>query len=383
MLPIRECALKLGKEARKRIAGKLTTPIFYDLHARYIDDRPRDLRGYTYEDFLIAHGLERPSELRSIMERFPKEQLVYYLRYVCVPDVMQVSTEFQRSRDLEDERLAVCSLLLDIDKENSNDYETEIREITRKQIIHGGVLQIEQSKISIDVEPIRRWAERNLKESFARYQVLVDAGMRAGAEGIAAAQAASAAKTKPDSLPEVPLDEASDLLLFIVRSLLNECFSNPYHGLDCYLSMRVRHGALSGQLRGPLEDEKIITQRQGGSGEYTHNDYWLQRIGQIDSRLAEKIDDLLRKFSRDYDSFITSFAKDRVQIQSSDHPEGLFQASFTTTRVVLLAHEIHSDTTFDGFVDLCLGIFWEIVDESLTDVRSYIDSSLKPRLNKL
>jgi hypothetical protein len=46
------------------------------------------------------------------------------------------------------------------------------------------------------------------------------------------------------------------------RNQLQEFLTNPDHGLDCYLSMRIRHGTLAGQLRTPLEVEHLITQRR-------------------------------------------------------------------------------------------------------------------------
>jgi hypothetical protein len=382
MLPLKESVAKLNKNELKKLASKLTTPIILDLFTRFIDDRRGDLRGYTYEDFLLAHGLKKPSELSTKAGEFPRDQLIYYLRHICVPNVMQISTAFQSSRELEDERLAVCAALLTLDKDNANEYEAEIREITRRQIIDRGVRQIEQSKISVDTEPLRRWADRTLKESFLRYQALRNAGLEARAEGIERAyQQILFRQEETAKLPQIPAEESSELLVTVLTAFLNEVMINPYHGLDCYLSMRIRHGALSGHLRASLEIEKLITQRKGASDEYARNDYWFDRIDNLNHESAIKIDYRLRTFSREYDKFINSFTGDIVQIKSNDKPLGLFKTNVTSLQVVLLARDIHGGTTFDEFVDLCFAVFWQNVDACLLEVRSYIDTILKSTLN--
>jgi hypothetical protein len=94
ILPVEECASKLDKSTRVRLASSLSVPILLDLYSRHISFRFDDQRSYAYEDFLFAHGLSRPSELRTKRTEFDVRQLVYYLRFVCVPEIMEVSTAF-------------------------------------------------------------------------------------------------------------------------------------------------------------------------------------------------------------------------------------------------------------------------------------------------
>lgn len=384
MLPIGECTSKLNKTNLRELAPSITTPILLDVAARYLDDAYGNRRSYAYEDFLNAHSVERPSELKDHVAGFNKQLLTYYLRYICVPEVMQVSIAFNSSKELEEERLRVCNILLSLDPDNSSEYEAEIRTITRKHAIRRGLRQVEQSKISIETEPIRRWAAKELKESFIRYQSLRATQITSGQSAIAKAYEEALQRPTPvGELPDLPKDEATDLLVLMVTRFLRECFTNPFHGLDCYLSMRVRHGALSGQLRGPLEEEKIITQREVGSDEYKTNEYWVPRISAVDARLAEGLDKRLKTFSRDYDALIDTFANNYVQIQGPERLHGLFKSVLSPLTLVVLAAEVRPDTTFDAFVDLCFHIFWDNVGTCLKSINDYIDSSLKPAINTL
>ncbi len=158
MLPLSECVQQFDHELRKQSAGRLSTPIFFSIALRHVDSLDPAILSDSYEDFLIANGMERPSELIDRVSQFPLKQLIYFLREICVTNVMHLSTAFAASRELEDERIAICSLLTQIDEPNAKVYETEAREITRTQTIRQGVRRAEQSKIYVDTDAIGRRA---------------------------------------------------------------------------------------------------------------------------------------------------------------------------------------------------------------------------------
>ena len=375
----------LDKPTRKRLAHKLSTPIILDLFSRYRDDGRDNIRAYAYEDLLLAHGLERPSQLRGKSGLFDKQLLIYYLRNLCIPEVMQNSAVFRGSRELEDERSAVCALLIELDDANVKEYEGEIREITRSQIIQRGVRHAEQSKIFVDIPAVKRWAERHLKESFARFQGLRASGISVGeAELKKAVEAVFSETPTRGQLLELPKNEATDLLLGLVKQLLTQLLANPEHGLDCYLSMRIRHGALSGQLRAaPVEDEKIITHRDDATDSYKSNEFWRSRLSGIEDAQKNELDLILQQFSRSYDYFIDSFANDYIQVAGVERPLGLFDFVFSSVDFFILIDAIKSDASFDVFFEWCVEFFWKNIEASLQAVRTHIDRVLKQKLNEI
>lgn len=384
MLPIAECAERLDKPARRSLAGRLSTPILLDLFARNVSDRLDNLRAYAYEDFLIAHGLDRPSGLSKLIERFDRNGLIYYLQKICIPGIMQVSSAFRGSQELEQERLAICSTLRQIDPPNAKEYESEIRQITRNQIIQLGVRHVDKSRIFVDLAAIRRWAERNLKEGFARYRALLEAGVDTGATAFADAIEDALEGGKPaQAVLALPKNEANDLLDELVSRLFAECMTNPEYGLDCYLSMRIRHGALSGQLRGPLEEQKIITQRESGSQQYKSNEFWLEKLCNLSPAVQLHVDARLALFSHDYDAAIDKFAGEFIQVHSAEKEVGLFSKTPPPLFLGGIATEVKQDTTFDDFISVCFNWFWQHVEFDLKTVRKRIDEELKPKLYSL
>jgi hypothetical protein len=289
-----------------------------------------------------------------------------------------------RSNELQDERLSVCALLTELDDAHAKEYESEIREIARDKIIQLGVRRVDQSRIFVDLVALRRWAERNLREGFARYLTLLSAGMDAGASGFQdELRKFLAGKEVSQNFLELPKNQASDLLVDLVSRLMRECMTNSEHGLDCYLSMRIRHGALSGQLRGPLEDQKIITQREGTALTYKPNEYWLGRLYFLPQHVRDALDERLTQFSRDYDDLVDTFANEFIQIWATDKKNGLFKIAIQQVRLRALAARIKVDTTFDDFINYCFELFWEVIETNLENIRSTIEQTIKPEINAL
>jgi len=385
MLPIAACYNAITNEINVELASDLRLVVLVELYSRHIAEQTTTLR-YRYEDFLETQGCKKPSELKTKTAELPREPLIYFLRQVCIPRVMQLSLEFPTSRAVSDERLAVCVLLRDLDTANATTYDAEILEITRQRNISQGVQAVEQSKIWIDQEPIRRWAEKHLQEGFRRLIDLQAAGIVAKLEmshnelePITTEQIVKAIE-----VPELPTDEAGTLLQRLISQFLAHCFMNKPHGLDSFLSIRVRHGVFAGQMRAAPEAEKIITlQREAGSREYFPSAYWLAKFATGDRQVALRVDARLQQFSRDYDELMDQFVRDHFQIRREDKPLGLFRFGYLPTDLLVLQADLHKASSFDAFIDRCFQIFWNSVDASLAQIRDHIDHKLQVELNRL
>jgi hypothetical protein len=320
-----------------------------------------------------------------IIHNFDRDLIVYYLQFVCIPEVMQVSTAFSSSRELDEERLAVCALLATIDPDNLEEHEMEIRDLTRKLVVRRGVREVEQSKIFVDMPGIRRWADKTLKESFTRYQALSNAGLDAGGAGIDEAIRDMLAGTPvSEEYLHLPKNEMTGLLVDMVTDFFQQCLTNPAHGLDCYLSMRIRHGALAGQLRAPLENEAVIFQREGPLDKYEPNEHWRHRYNAWPLTVGVEIEKKMRTFSQQFDALVDRIANDYLQIWSGEKPKGLFRLAPLNALVVrLMASEISPKVTFDEFLNTCVGLFWQLLDRCLQEVRNTIERVVNSEMAQL
>ncbi|HEX3987539.1 MAG TPA: hypothetical protein VHX13_13125, partial [Acidobacteriaceae bacterium] len=378
-LPISATIQAITKEYRHRFVGDLSTPIIFDL----LRNRPGSVesnRTYAYEDFLFAHNLERPSQLADHLEGFDPVQLTYYLRHLCTTDTMQMSIAFAGTRECEDERIKVCTLLASIDSTNTKTYEAESRAIMQSQVIRMGVSQVEENKIYVDESALRKWATMNLRESYARYQALRSANKDGERSDVMDAIRSALQAVAPTTLVlAVPENESSDLLVVMLEKLVTEFLSSAQHGLDSYLSMRVRHGSLAGTLRYPLETNGVITQREGQSNQYTANEYWLYRLPDLSSTETRAVHRALQEFSRAYDDLIDDYSSNYVQVRGEAKPQGLFDLPITEGIILYLSNNFYPDTPLDAFLDYAFAYMREAVDRCLERVREHIDTHLGTR----
>lgn len=372
MLPVRRTVGAISDHLAPSITTFLALAIVYDMYLRFIgNDRPY-IRSDAYEDFLARYGCERPSEVVLPVEHEDPKRVIYFFRYICIPEVMHDSDAFRSSKELQDERLKVLALLRAHDPENVAHYDTEIRDITRFQIVQQGLFHVERSKFAINTQPIRKWAEKNLRESYQRTRDLAATGRLDVPNS----------PMDDDAILKTPADQLTDLNHEALTRFVQEAYTNSFYGLDSYLSMRARHGSFSGHIRAVFEEERIITSRDARTEEYKANELWLQRLS-LEPWNAERLDEVLKTFSKRFDQGVKKFADDRLQIKSLEKPRGLFQYAITDLHAVLLATAAQPPNAFDRYVDQCLAVFWENVELSTHRVRTAIEDDLKPELERI
>jgi hypothetical protein len=386
-IPVNEYVHALDKELRKELAAEISVPILLHVASKKINKSHEKIGAFAYEDFLLAQKYRKPSDLALNLSSYCKVSLIYYLKNICTADIMKVSRVFKSSFDLQNERLLVCRMLIQLDHENKDAYETEVREITRAQTIFEGVRHVEKSKISIDISGLQRWADIHLSEDFNRLKSLL----------FIETESDRFDKTSEDNklISFVSSDDKKDELFFpdnetrfslieLYWSLLLEFLYNSEYGLDCYLSMRIRHGVLSGQLRGALESYKIITKRSVDGKTYLSNKYWIKELSEQKFTHVNEVDGLLAGFSKELDDLIHHLVNDKIQIASNEKPEGWFRKTFTTTDLMIVQEIVRDkDMTFSNFFEASTHVFWRGIDICLKEINEHLEVEIKKHATEI
>jgi hypothetical protein len=386
MLPIAQAVGELHPRADswRHLRGTLALSILLDAYGKYAG-KTADLRcSYAYEDFLLANSLKRPSQLKQISKQFDGEQLLYYLRYVCVESIMDVSTEYDTSQEVASERLAVCRVLTELDPTNEEFYRQEINELLRQQVINKRKKEVEQSKIHVELDKLHSWGIAQLQEGFNRYVTFLRVGLDAESQAVRSEAAAKAAELDIKGLMamSVPDNEPRALFRSLVLELRDAYTSSTEFGLDRYLSTRIRHGALAAQLRRPLTTHHIITQRERKDGPYQENVYWTSRLA-LSANDKEELNVIFDELSNAYDELINKIRMEWVQVRRNAEQVGLFEFSLADGEFTLLATEVNDDTTFRQFSDLIVEYLGERLTFSLASIRKRLREEAKPAARDL
>lgn len=379
-------------EELKPAAGSLELAIALDLYLRdFEDDRQRSHLRYAFDDVLRINGLARPSQILEDGSQLSHPLCIYFLRKVCVPEVMDVSLAFRGSRDLDNERIRICVLLAEIDPENKAIYEEELFEVTKKIQIQEGLRQIDQSRVFVDTAAFSRWAGRELREQFDRYVALSAVGAQMAIGGsltVAIRELLQRKAPLPQEFLEVPKDHGDELLLDLVVRAATGFFTDPSFGLGFFLSTRVRHGSFSGHIRGALEANQLIALRDELTDKYLPNESLLSEIPELTEQQRRAIHEAVSKFSQTVDLTINELTQEYLQIRNESKPKGVFAPKVSVITLHHLKSLVKDSAgSFDHFIAECLQSFWSSLLAPLEEVRHTLINRTKPylvdRINEL
>lgn len=320
-------------------------------------------------------GISKPSDLENFDLPVSSHELVYFLRYVCVPEIMDLARLFPGTRAILDERQAICGALVRLDPENEQSYQTEILTIANSVDLDEGRRIVDSTRIHVDSDAFVRWATRELSEDYERYRDLAQITI-------------DSTQTFEDVLRELenhpaqrgsftPENEADALLFSLLRRLGEEFLSNATFGLDFYLSKRVRHQSFIGLIRGPLEFSDLITTRKTEAGEYHRNEFWISRFDATEDDAKDQIDLALREFSAQFDDILSQAKDTYFHIRSAEKPQGMIVLSLNERTVKIAKAFFSLDFDFPDFARVSVPLFWAAIEGSLVNIRNYITERTK------
>jgi hypothetical protein len=288
---------------------------------------------------------------------------------------MAGSFHFTGTQALENERLQILQHLCRIDAINRPAYSEEIDLITQRLFIRRGIQKLDEGKIFVDDAGIRRAGEKLLAENLRRY---LDISSLKGIDALRLLDSniSKAVLTTPGGHhgPEQKIDieklEAEGVKV-IFRShyaLFKDLFidvrarfiSSSEYGLDSYVSVRIRHGTLQGQLRSRFEAFHLLTQKNADTGEYQRNTYWDKELSSCTPEEMDSIQSLLSILSRDIDDLSRRLKDEVIQVRTQmRNPKGLFDFRFEDEDLLhLFSEKFEAITSFSEFMDTVFATLW-------------------------
>ncbi len=382
-LPLDRLATRLDDQTVGRYSGSTNMALVAWLLAENHDRDFRSSLSYAVERFLDDRGLLRPSELTpSHVDEL--EELLFLLWAICTEETLSLSLEYGNQFELDEERMAILISLRSLSPDRAELYDDEIKLILRRQEVVKAIKSLDRSKISMDEEPIRDWARKNLRGKFDRFRALTEAGMETVSDKYLLEMLDRLGSGAPDTKPyEIPDNEVSALFAEILDQLCRESSLNSRHGINSYLSLRIRHGTISGQLRRPSQEQHLLTTVSSG-GAYAANDHWYELLDPlVGHENADRVSRALGAFSKKYDLLVERFSSDFVQIRRPEKPKGLISYRFADAVVMSFSADAQGILDFDEFLDSFFDIYWVHLGNVLGTVQTFIRDDLRKEFDAL
>lgn len=355
----------------------IAVPILYYVYYYYIRRDKKDDLAIRCDDFLFGNGVDLPSHMKNY-DKCTAAKLIYFLRYVCTTDVLNSALcEFENSKQLERERIDICQLLCILDKSNEDVYEEEIREITQRLMINDELTIIEENRIHVNVEGIKRRIIENYKYEYLSYQISVDERFKKYQRLLEFVKEIGKNEEKIIFLDE-GTTRPENVLNNIVTNIRDAFVSSDEYGLDGYLSLNIRHGTLADELRSPLVNAKLLASYNTQTGLYELDTKWINLVKNIER--GNDIEKAVVSFYLETEKIINDLKNKYIQIQTEKkESEGCFDYCLTERDFLTISMKNQDVLEFEEFLDLVFDYLWKKTEENLVLMKAKIKDEIAMR----
>lgn len=300
--------------------------------------------------------------------------LLCFLMHVCSTNVIRRNYKLKKRDQQHGERIHILQFVLKHDDgrycQHARD---EITEITKKDLLQDAIKDVDLGKIFVNTEGFAPKLSGENSQRFDRFDRLrrvPNSDMRKTME-LTGVQI-----QRPRAV--VFTDYSLKLLRDLVEEIRNEFVNNKSHGLNTYMSVHIRHGYISSQIRGQFATKALAT-RQQPDGTYQDNHFWLEKFSCLSRGNAKLANERMKLFSQQLDDLVEEVNSSWIRIRDSDHPTGMLDFDIADDELTVLNVLANKATDHLEFVDFVIDYLWTRTERLLSGIRDRIKGELLTR----
>ena len=368
----------IRKNKFRNVSPTIDLPIFYTLSSS--DENELHT---AYERFNVSLNIEKPSQIASIVDKFDLNKIVFYLNRTCSTEIFKHSIFIEGTKARYTERINILQLLVKIDSQNRGIYIKELDSLTEKLIILDGLQQLDESKIYVNEEGLYLSELKDFEGLFNRFKTVSLASKDTDIVWLDIRKILNyIEKGEPivnnDKYSSNPLRDVFEEIFTVVK----DKFLNSKFGIAAYLSTRIRHGVLLGEIRPIFEKYNLVSDKDKNSGKYQFVDYWKNKYYLSQSDYLH-IQNAINKLSEAVDVKIQNIIKRNLQINlhNPDDQESWFNYYYKDKDLTLYALSLRGTTDYKEFITKILDILWYRTDENLQLIKFHFNNGVKESFN--
>ena len=326
-------------------------------------------------NFLRCNGYRKPSELFGLEEQFGANKLAFFLKKVCIKEVLDSMYDaFETDDDVENERIEICKYLQSRDKKNASTYIEEISRILQNRKVRQGVKYFEDVKIDIDVDRIYDSYKNAFHENYKRFREMERLNVDYATYDIQKGRWIL-------DLRDDPQTYSHTFLAFkeLFDGYRQEVTYGKF-GLDPILGSRIRHGILQNQIRVVFGNNNIIfvSKSTEDDKEYVATSEIENVCGELSKVEKSVVYKILADFSKKVDNYIDEIVENYIRIHIDEkNPKGLFKFSYNTDYIHALmsvAKDMQNENILREYFD---GIWMTRIEYGIEGAKNFIQGEAK------
>lgn len=373
------------------LKSDICTSIYLKINDQFVD--PYEIY-IAYDNYLCSKGFETPAQLISSSTSVSYSNFEFaFLEKVCRIEVIYSSPYFSDQEELELARIDILNFLA-LNGKDSPQIQNEISNLFRRILVRKGIKQIDYSKIYVDINGLKSTLQKELKESFIRNIEIASLSLdqinqlqdSIGGILVYYLEKQEEDQTEEDVIKNLKLTSYNRFLHFTDAFLkVRDAFiSNKDYGLDTYVSMRIRHGTLLGQIRNVFEAHKLITEWSENINDYQTNEFWINKFSRVTDDEKSLLTKSFNQFSKAIDDITSKLRSQTIQIKTElINSVGLFDYTYSEKDLLnLFSKQFGSIREYDLFIDNVIEELWKKTEHCLNNIKIYLSNEFNNSIER-
>lgn len=370
----------LRNERYKGLKANLDSQIFILLNAEEDEQKAMALEKYmSYLEVEDADGLIEEMKLQGDPER-----VEMFLTLLIDSDVMRHLTYIESTSQMLDEQQKIAQYLTSLDSEYHDYYVEFNKQLIEQTLIYSNIEKLDESRIYVNEDAIVKYDLADYENLYVQLKEIAKTTMQVGSiYVITLADNAVFEVSNPDIIGgniQTTKNSSIDIAAQLFDSICQQYLFSKF-GLKTYLSTRIRHGVLEGELRSVFDSRNLVLLTEGSK--YRPTDYW-RRSFALNKEEQELLMNILAEFSRSLLHTIESFKEEVLQIKTADEGKGMFDYRIQDERKSMYVQAAMSVT--ENYQDFCHGIIQSLnieTERSLEKIRAEVRNRLGEQFDRM
>lgn len=373
--------MKILKQRKyKNIKRTIELPIFVGLNSQRDTDK-----SFVLQSFCEYHDVKKPTELIAIIDYLDIKKIETFFYVIVNEDVLRHYVYINSTQEALEEKQVILDYLRNLKTENEDLYSRMLDEVFDELIVYKGTKKMDESKIFANDQAIIKYELKDIEGLYNRFVaqyellestpvLLIDSFSLTNRDTNNSDATLLTANVKYT-------DNAIHQVAYSLYDSIRDKFLFSKFGLVTYLSTRIRHGVLEGELRADFVANNLVFNKE--NERYINSGYW-DRTYALNDKVSSDLYDILSDFSNSIDELISSFKSDILQIRTEITKKGLFDYDIDPETLSLEALRIgYLAKNSDEFCQLVIRNLWEITERNLQNIRHYVKNELSNQFYKL